>query len=140
MLKSRLASIVNICTHHAWAVIAIAVLLTVITGTYSVRNFAINTDVNKLISPDLPWRQRELAVEAGFPHRNDTILAVVEAGTSEMATQATEALCLSSTRRRTYSKRSNSLAAVSSSPGTACCSCRPKTSEKPSSSSLRRSL
>src|SRR6476469_9260996 len=92
MLKSRLASIVNICTRHAWSVIAVAVLLTVITGTYSVQNFTINTDVNKLISPDLPWRQRELAVDAAFPHRNETILAVVEAGTSEMATQATEAL------------------------------------------------
>ena len=92
MLKSRLASIVNICTRHAWSVIAVAVLLTVITGAYSVQNFAINTDVNKLISPDLPWRQRELAVDAAFPHRNETILAVVEAGTSERATQATEAL------------------------------------------------
>jgi hopanoid biosynthesis associated RND transporter like protein HpnN len=89
MLKSRLASIVNICTRHAWAVIAVAVLLTLISGTYSVRNFAINTDVNKLISPDLPWRQRELELDKAFPHRNETILAVVEAPTSEMADQAT---------------------------------------------------
>jgi hopanoid biosynthesis associated RND transporter like protein HpnN len=92
MLKSRLASIVNICTRHAWAVIAIAVLLTLISGVYSAHNFAINTDVNKLISPDLPWRQRELELDKAFPHRNETILAVVEAPTSEMADQATAAL------------------------------------------------
>jgi hypothetical protein len=92
MLKSRLASIVNICTQYAWLVIAVAALLTVITATYSVQNFAINTDVNKLISPDLPWRQRELAVDAAFPGRNEMILAVVEAKTSELVTQATDAL------------------------------------------------
>ena len=105
MLKSRLASIVNICTRHAWLVIAVAALLTVITGAYSVQNFAINTDVNKLISPDLPWRQRELAVDAAFPHRNETILAVVEAETSEMATQATERPAAEAARsKRTSSK------------------------------------
>jgi hopanoid biosynthesis associated RND transporter like protein HpnN len=92
MLKSRLASIVNICTRHAWVIIAVAAVLTVITSTYSIQNFTINTDVNKLISSDLPWRQRELAVDKAFPHRNETILAVVEAPTSELATQATAAL------------------------------------------------
>src|SRR4051812_44421170 len=92
MLKSRLASIVNICTRHPWMVIAVAVVLTIVTGVYSAQNFAINTDVNKLISPELPWRQRELAVDKAFPHRNETILAVVEAPTSELATQATAAL------------------------------------------------
>jgi hopanoid biosynthesis associated RND transporter like protein HpnN len=92
MLRSKIASIVNICTRYAWAVIALATLLTLFTSYYSARHFTINTDVNKLISPDLPWRQRELAVDKAFPHRNETILAVVEAPTSELATQATNAL------------------------------------------------
>src|SRR4051795_4140412 len=92
MLKSKIVSVVNICSSHARTVIMLSILLTVLTGLYSSHNFAINTDVNKLISPDLPWRQRELAVDKAFPHRNETILAVVEAKTSEMATQATEAL------------------------------------------------
>src|SRR3954465_6703459 len=92
MLKSRLPSIVNICTRHPWMIIIIAAILTVVTSIYSAQHFAINTDVNKLISPDLPWRQRELAVDKAFPHRNETILAVVEAPTSELATQATNAL------------------------------------------------
>src|SRR5215211_8443353 len=92
MLKSRLASIVNICTRHPWLIIIIASILTVVTAAYSVRNFAINTDVNKLISSELPWRQRELQVDKAFPHRKETIIAVVEAPTSELATQATAAL------------------------------------------------
>src|SRR5215208_5038126 len=89
MLKSRLASIVNICTRHPWIIIIVAAILTVVTAAYSVHNFAINTDVNKLISSELPWRQRELAVDKAFPHRKETIIAVVEAPTSELATQAT---------------------------------------------------
>src|SRR5262245_12297962 len=92
MLRSKIVAIVNICTLHVWPVIIISALLTVFCGYYSARHFSINTDVNKLISPDLDWRQRELAVDKSFPHRNETILAVVEAPTSELATQATAEL------------------------------------------------
>ena len=92
MLKSKIISVVNICSRYASTVVAISVLLTAITSLYTARNFSINTDVNKLISFDLPWRQRELTVDKAFPHRNETILAVVEAPTSELATQATALL------------------------------------------------
>ena len=61
-------------------------------GVYSQRNFAINTDVAKLISPDLDWRKREIDFEKAFPGRNDSILAVVEAPTPELARQAGDAL------------------------------------------------
>jgi hypothetical protein len=61
-------------------------------GDYSHRNFAINTDVAKLISPDLDWRKREIDFEKAFPGRNDSILAVIEAPTPELARQAGDAL------------------------------------------------
>jgi hopanoid biosynthesis associated RND transporter like protein HpnN len=92
MLKAKLALIVNICTRYAWTVIVIASLLTLVSGIYAVRNFAINTDINKLISPDLPWRQRELAYAKAFSQQFDSILAVVDAPTSELASQASSAL------------------------------------------------
>src|SRR5262249_62223215 len=92
MLRRKIAAIVNICTRHPWPVVALAALLTIFCSYYSARNFSINTDVNKLISPDLDWRKRELAVEAAFPHRLERILAVVEAPTSELATHATTEL------------------------------------------------
>jgi len=66
--------------------------LAVAAGIYSQRNFAINTDVAKLISPDLDWRKREIDYEKAFPGHHDTILAVVEAPTPEQARQATDAL------------------------------------------------
>lgn len=68
------------------------IALAVAAGVYSQRNFAINTDVAKLISPDLDWRKREIDYEKAFPGHHDTILAVVEAPTPEQARQAVTAL------------------------------------------------
>src|SRR6202790_3606137 len=92
MLKAKLAALVNICTHNAWVVIVIALLLSVVSGIYAVRNFAINTNVNQLISPDLPWRQRELAFVDAFQGNHEKVLAVVDAATSERASAASKAL------------------------------------------------
>jgi hopanoid biosynthesis associated RND transporter like protein HpnN len=92
MLKAKLAALVNICTRNAWVVIVIALFLAVFSGIYTVRNFAINTNVNQLISPDLPWRQRELAFVDAFQGNHEKILAVVDAATSERASAASKAL------------------------------------------------
>lgn len=92
MLRSKIVSIVDTCTRFPWAIIVIMALLTAATAFYSARNFTINTNVNRLISPDLDWRQRELAVDRSFPHRNETILAVLQAPSSELATEANAAL------------------------------------------------
>ena len=92
MLKAKLAALVNICTRNAWVVIVIALVLSVFSGIYAAHNFAINTNVNQLISPDLPWRQRELAFVDAFQGNHEQILAVVDAATSERATAASKAL------------------------------------------------
>ena len=36
-------------------------------GLYTSQHFALNTDISKLISPDLDWRKREIAFEKAFP-------------------------------------------------------------------------
>lgn len=92
MLTRIIASIVRFCTRHAWLVLLVGVALAAAAGFYSHKNFAINTDVATLISPDLDWRKREIAFENAFPGRNDTILAVVEAPTPELARSAASAL------------------------------------------------
>src|SRR4030095_6086837 len=83
---------VEYCTRFAIQVIGIAILLTLVAGIYAARHFAIDADVNKLISKDLPWRQREAAFDKSFPPKEETILAVVDAPTSELAAPATPAL------------------------------------------------
>ena len=79
-------------SRHPLQIIIAFVFLTAVSGVYAVRHFSINTDVNALISADLPWRQRELAYEAAFPQSTQGILAVVDAPTPELADAAATAL------------------------------------------------
>jgi uncharacterized protein len=92
MLKAAIVATVKLCTRHAWTVIVIGALSGIISSIYAVHQFSINTDINKLISPDLAWRQRELSFEHSFPERYQSILTVVDAPTPELVTQATAAL------------------------------------------------
>src|SRR4051812_25016508 len=92
MLRTAIVATVTRCTRYAWAVLAVTAVLTVISAIYAARHFAINTDINTLISQDLPWRQRELAFERAFPQHLRSILVVLDAPTPELATQATAAL------------------------------------------------
>src|SRR5262249_20896798 len=60
--------------------------LSAASAVYAERNFAIKTDINDLISPDLPWARRVQEFVAAFPERE--ILAVVDAPTPELVEQA----------------------------------------------------
>ncbi len=76
---------------------------------YAARNFAINTDINKLISPDLDWRKRDNQFEQAFD-REKLILAVVEAPTPELASAAAQGADRKARRRhRRISSRSQPL-------------------------------
>jgi uncharacterized protein len=92
MLQKAIVTTVDYCTRFSTQIIGIALLFGLIADAYAARHFAIDADVNKLISKDLPWRQREVAYERFFPPKEETILAVIDAPTSELATQATDAL------------------------------------------------
>ena len=67
MLAFIITKIVRFCTRFPWPIIALALICAVVSGVYSAQHFAINTDVNKLISPDLDWRKREAEFEKAFP-------------------------------------------------------------------------
>src|SRR3954453_4723758 len=89
MLKRIIVAVVNFCTRHPWPVLAAGLIVAGLAATYTVRNFAINSDVSKLISPDVPFRQREITFEKYFPQRYDSILIVVEGKTPERTKEAT---------------------------------------------------
>ncbi len=88
MLKNAIVAIVAFCTHFAYAIIAVAVVVGAAAGHYAVEHFAINTNVDMLISPQLPWRQREINYNRSFPDPDEKILAVVEAPTPEFTSLA----------------------------------------------------
>jgi hypothetical protein len=90
MLKSAIVRTVDVCIRHPWSVILVAALLTLGSAVYVANHFEITTDVNKLISDDLPWRQRAETYLATFKSAN--ILAVVDAPTPEFAARAADQL------------------------------------------------
>ncbi|HEX7791360.1 MAG TPA: MMPL family transporter [Afipia sp.] len=91
MLTSIVVSIVRTCTRFATLVVILFLLLSVGASYYAARHFAINTDINTLISPDLDWRKRDNQFERAFD-REKLILAVVEAPTPELASAASAVL------------------------------------------------
>ena len=91
MLTNIVVAIVRTCTRFAIPVVVLSLLLAIGAGFYTSRNFAINTDINTLISPDLDWRKRDNQFEQAFD-RERLILAVVEAPTPELAGSAAKAL------------------------------------------------
>jgi uncharacterized protein len=91
VLTRIVVSIVKACTRFAIPVVVFSLILAVAAGYYAARNFAINTDINTLISPNLDWRQRDIQFEEAFD-RERLILAVVEAPTPELTSLAAKAL------------------------------------------------
>ena len=88
MLASWVTAIVRLCIRFPWPIIALGIAVSVVSSVYSVRHFAITTDINKLISPDLDWRKREAEFEKAFPGHFGSTLVVVNAPTAEFAARA----------------------------------------------------
>jgi len=89
MLKATIVSIVDFCTRFAYGTIAFGLIIAGLSVYYTGENFAINTDITKLIAKNVAWRQREIDFDKLFPNRNGGyVLAVVDAPTPELATLA----------------------------------------------------
>jgi hypothetical protein len=92
MLQSWIIGTVDCCTRHFRAVIAGGLLLAIASASYTARHFAIDTDINDLLSAKLPWRQQEIAFHEAFPQTVDLILIDVGAATPEAAEAAAREL------------------------------------------------
>ena len=88
MLTSIVVRIVDFCAHRAWLVIVDLLDVAIACSVYAARHFAINSDINALLSPDLEWRKREQAFEKAFG-RFERIAVVVDAPTPELTGAAT---------------------------------------------------
>jgi uncharacterized protein len=99
IFTATVVSSIKQCIRRPWIVVILAILVTAAAGGYAVKNFALNADINKLISSDLPGRKRELAFNKLFP-QYDLIVAVVQAPTPELVGQATAALTQALAKRQ----------------------------------------
>ncbi len=71
MLKRVLVGIVGWSARKRYVVLAIAIAVAAFSGTYVAGHFAIDTNIDRLISPNLPWRQHQIAYTQAFPKPND---------------------------------------------------------------------
>ena len=88
MLQKWIDRGVAFCIRHSRLVVAGALLIAALSAIYTARHFAIDTDVNDLISERLPWRQSEIAFQRAFPQTVELILVDVGAGSPEAAKAA----------------------------------------------------
>lgn len=92
MLTALLIRLVHFVTHRAWATIAVATVLTIISAFYAATHFAIDTDIDRLLESDEPWAVRDAAITVAFPQKRQQILAVVQAPARELAEAAADEL------------------------------------------------
>src|SRR5262245_86947 len=88
MLQKWIDRGVAYCIQHSKLVIAASLLLAAVSAIYTARHFAIDTDINNLISERLPWRQNEIAFQKAFPQTVELILVDVAADSPEAAKAA----------------------------------------------------
>ncbi len=76
----------------AWAVIALAVLITVGAVYFTATHLTIDASVDKMLSQHLPFRKTEIAISKAFPLSDDVLSIIVDADNSEAADNAANAL------------------------------------------------
>lgn len=92
MLERIVSVTVRSCARRCWWVIAGGLVLGLVAGAFAVANFRITTDINRLISSEIPWRQREGVFARAFPAQYSSTLVVVDAPTVESVQAASAAL------------------------------------------------
>jgi uncharacterized protein len=90
MMNSAIIRIVDSCARYRRTVVVAGTLLMIGAATFAGARFSINTDVEGLISQNLPWHARQLQFSQAFPQNG--ISTVVRAPTVENAEQAANEL------------------------------------------------
>ena len=83
MLFSSIGRFITFCARHAWAVVALFILLSG-AGVYAgMTSLGVTTDTSKMLSPRLAWKQRSDEMGRLFPQKENLLVAVVEADLPE---------------------------------------------------------
>src|SRR5579862_1720006 len=91
-MGSIAARVVELSRRYALAVTAIYLVLAVIGALYTANHISIDTDLDKLISRDVPWRQQQHALDEAFPQNSDLLAIVIDGATPDQTSDATAAL------------------------------------------------
>ncbi|HEY3814246.1 MAG TPA: MMPL family transporter [Caulobacteraceae bacterium] len=94
-----IGALVEFCSRRAWLVAIAALLIAFGAGWFAVSHFKMTSDTGELISDKLAWRQRELAFGKAFPQNGNSIVAVVDGQTPELAALGAQKLSEAVTAR-----------------------------------------
>ncbi|MDQ0391960.1 MMPL family transporter [Labrys monachus] len=92
MVEAFVLRVVQACIRHAFATLALALLVFLAAAGYTATHFEINTNSGDLISPNVEWRRHEAAFNAAFPNLIADDVVVVDARTADQADAAAAAL------------------------------------------------
>ncbi len=92
LLRAALGAWVGFAARAAWAVIALAVLLTAAAGWVAATRLGISTSTTDMLSAELPFRQDAIRISRAFPQLDDNIVIVIDAPTADQAEDAALAL------------------------------------------------
>ncbi len=84
--------LVEFSRRRAGWVVGAAGGLVVLAALFGGRHLAIDTDLDKLISRDLPWRKTAAALDRDFPQDSDLLVVVIDGATPDQAADAADAL------------------------------------------------
>lgn len=92
MIERGLVAIVDASRRHAAALTLVLVLLAIVGAWFTATRITIDTDFDKLINPELPWRQRDAALDRAFPQNQNLLAIVIDGATADLTTDAADAL------------------------------------------------
>jgi hopanoid biosynthesis associated RND transporter like protein HpnN len=93
MINSAIVRLADCCARYRWTTVIVGTLLMLGAAASDAAKFSINTDIQGLISQNLPWHQRQVELSEAFPQRG--ISVVVKAPTAENAELAANQLAQS---------------------------------------------
>lgn len=92
MMGRVIARVVEWSRAHAVIVIAAALALAIASGFYAASRIAVDTDLDKLISANLPWRKLAQEMDKAFPQKVDLLVIVIDGRTPDETEDAAIAL------------------------------------------------
>ncbi len=92
MMEKAIAALVEASRRYAAPLVLGLLLLSILGAYFTASHISFDTDFDKLISADLPWRQREAEMDRAFPQDTDLLAIVIDGKTADLAGDAADAL------------------------------------------------
>jgi len=91
-IGTLLGRFVDVVSRHPRVVLALALLVTLLSGSYAAFNLGVNADTDALFDAKLPFRKADLEIRRDLPHRYNNFMVVIDAPSELLATDVAREL------------------------------------------------